>query len=52
MLGGDVNAKAVEWGILDIVARFDIIVTNVRSTTTFRRTSYWKTVLDIIAYYE
>ncbi|XP_073972947.1 uncharacterized protein [Rhodnius prolixus] len=54
---GDLNAKAVEWGmpvtdmrgrlIVEMAARTELVVLNEGSTSTFRRPGYTETIPDI-----
>lgn len=56
-LAGDVNAKALEWGmtntdsrgrrILEMAARLGLNVINTGNTTTFRRPGYGETIPDV-----
>ncbi|GJQ88349.1 hypothetical protein Trydic_g5533, partial [Trypoxylus dichotomus] len=57
IVGGDFNAKAIEWGmrhpdsrgryILEMAARTGLIVLNEREVTTFRRPGYSETIPDV-----
>lgn len=57
VVGGDFNARALEWGmphpdsrgrcILEMAARTGLLVLNVGETTTFRRPGYTETIPDI-----
>lgn len=57
IVGGDFNARAVEWGmpatdsrgaqILEMAARQGLVVLNIGSTSTFRRPGYAETIPDI-----
>ncbi|XP_060530482.1 uncharacterized protein LOC132704486 [Cylas formicarius] len=57
IVAGDFNAKSAEWGaafsdtkgneVADAAARLDLIVLNTENTTTFRRSGYQESILDI-----
>lgn len=57
IVAGDLNAKAVEWGmpttnsrgrqILEMAARLGLVVMNTGNTSTFRRPGYGETIPDI-----
>lgn len=57
VVGGDINAKALEWGmphpdsrgkyVLEMAARTGLIVLNTGSATTFRRPGYTETIPDV-----
>lgn len=57
VIGGDFNARALEWGmphpdsrgrlILEMAARADLSVLNVGNSTTFRRPGYTETIPDV-----
>lgn len=57
IVGGDFNARAVEWGmphpdsrgkyILEMAARTGLVILNDGNTTTFRRPGYSETIPDI-----
>ncbi|XP_053994616.1 uncharacterized protein LOC128884937 [Hylaeus volcanicus] len=57
IVGGDFNAKAVEWGMLrpdtrgryvvEMAARRNLVILNRGSSTTFRRFGYQETIIDI-----
>ena len=61
VLGGDLNAKAAEWGertdtrgkeVVEMAARVGLIVLNRGTVTTFRRPGYRQTIIDISAAFE
>ncbi|XP_014298970.1 uncharacterized protein LOC106693914 [Microplitis demolitor] len=57
IIAGDFNAKSVAWGmscsdtrgseVMDMIARLDLTVLNRGSTSTFRRSGYRETIIDI-----
>lgn len=57
IIGGDINAKAVEWGtpttnnrgqkVVEMIARLNLYVVNTGSTSTFRRPGYTETIPDV-----
>lgn len=57
LVGGDFNAKAVEWGapapdsrgrrVMDMVARLSLVILNEGDVSTFRRAGYTGTIPDI-----
>ena len=56
VIAGDFNVKAPDWGearldgrslVADLASRLDLVVLNQGTTTTFRRTDYRETIMDI-----